>query len=32
MGEAWGGLGEPKKWLQELIDAGKDKEDYKVGS
>jgi len=26
----WSGRGKPRKWLQELIDAGKDKEDFKV--
>jgi len=26
----WSGRGKPRKWLQELIDAGKDKDDYRV--
>jgi DNA-binding protein H-NS len=26
----WSGRGKPTKWLAELIDAGKDKEDYRV--
>ena len=28
----WSGRGKPRKWLQELIDAGKDKEDYRIKS
>ena len=26
----WTGLGKPKKWLQEKIDAGEDKENYRI--
>ena len=28
----WSGRGKPAKWLKELIDQGKDKEDYRVRS